>query len=216
MCCVLLTLTAVPAEAQFFDGFNSGKKSGTAPQTGFGFLFGEQPSVEPQRPRIIIRRSRRQPDFAKSAKQKSNGSNSAVFCVRTCDGFYFPLQTSKLAGGPEGQKKICKAMCPGSPTIIYSARIGSDIEGSVDIKGNSYSKLSTALRFRKETTPGCSCQSQLGDGLADLPITQDTTLKKGDMVVSRTGVRTFQGSERFPYSDNDFSKPQDVNNIRRR
>ena len=125
------------------------------------------------------------------------------------------MQTNKLAGGPEGQKKICKAMCPGSPTLIYSARNGSDIENSVDSKGSSYSKLSTALRFRKETTAGCSCQSQSGDGLADLPITQDTTLKKGDMVVSKTGVRTFQGSDEFPYKDGDFSKPQDINKIRR-
>jgi hypothetical protein len=106
-------------------------------------------------------------------------------------------------------------MCLGSPTTIYSARTFCDLESSVDSKGSSYSKLSTALRFKEEITPGCSCQSQLGDGLADLPITQDTTLKKGDMVVSKTGVRTFQGSDRFPYSDHDFSIPQDINKIRR-
>jgi hypothetical protein len=212
---LLFIFASVTAHAQggLFDGFNAGAAGNNASQPGFGFLFGEQPTVENKRPRIIIRSPKR-----RSVSTKPIGthvSSNVIFCVRTCDGFYFRSQSRKLNGGIEGQKKICKALCPGSATLVFSPRTGNDIEGSVDVKGNSYSKLPNALRYRKEVTPACTCESQPGDGLANLPINEDSTLKKGDMVVSKTGVRTFKGSGSFPYNDDDFSKPKDINDIRR-
>jgi hypothetical protein len=113
------------------------------------------------------------------------------------------------------RKKSATRFVPGSATVLYSPRTGNGIEDSVDQKGVSYSKLANALRFRKEVTPSCSCKSQVSDGLGSLPITEDLTLKKGDMVVSKTGVRIFKGSGRFPYEDADFSRPQSVEKIRR-
>ena len=180
---------------------------------GFGFLFGEQPRYEVQRPRIIIR-SKRKPSLPKTSSKLESmiGFGSGLFCVRTCDGFYFRVHANKV-GGTEPQSRICRAMCPGAPTTLFTSRGGTDIERTVDANGQSYSKLPNALRFRKEVVSACSCQSQPGEGLADLPITQDLTLKKGDMVVSKTGVRVFKGSNSFPYRDNDFSKPQEVGKV---
>jgi hypothetical protein len=192
-------LFSADARAQMFgDGPSS---------SGFGFLFGDSPPVlENKRPRIIIRSRRPKPQAT------TDGNN--VFCVRTCDGFYFRIQTSRSTAGNESQNGTCKAFCPASPTTLYSTRNGNDIENSVDGKGNRYSKLPNALRFRKEIVPACSCQTKPGDGLADLPLTQDATLRKGDMIVSKTGVRIFKGSDSFPYRDADFSKPQTISQKR--
>lgn len=201
---LLCVLLSVSAKAQLF-GFDG----------GFGFPFGEQPRYEARRPRIIIRSVRKPPVTKRTHTPKAQtGSGDAAFCVRTCDGFYFRLQPGKLAKGVQSQAKICKAMCPGSPTTLFSPRSGSDIENAVDAKGQSYSKLPNALRFRKEVVSACSCRTHPSEGLAELPITQDPTLKKGDMVVSKGGVRTFKGSDNFPYVDADFAKPQDLEKVR--
>lgn len=200
----LFLFFSVSAQAQLF-GFDG----------GFGVPFGEQPRYEARRPRIIIRSVRKPPVPTKSYTSKlQTGSGDAVFCVRTCDGFYFRLQPGKLTDGTESRAKICKAMCPGSPITLFSPRNGTDIENAVDAKGRSYAKLPNALRYRKEVVSACSCQTHPGDGLAELPITQDPTLKKGDMVVSKGGVRTFKGSDNFPYVDADFAKPQDLEKVR--
>ena len=214
--CILASVNA-HAQAGFFDGFNGGSANTPAPQPGLGFLFGEQPMIQTKRPRIVIRSVRRRPTVPGSPKTTSFKiqSTKAMYCVRACDGFYFPIQAGKQTSGIEGQTKVCNALCPGSATLLYSPRGGNDIESSVDTKGVSYSKLTNALRFRKEVVPSCSCKSQVSDGLGNLPITEDLTLKKGDMVVSKGGVRIFKGSGRYPYQDADFSKPQDVEQIRR-
>jgi hypothetical protein len=200
----LCLFLSVSAQAQLF-GFDG----------GFGFPFGEQPRYEARRPRIIIRSVRKSSLPTKSHTPKAQtGSGDAVFCVRTCDGFYFRLQRGKLTNANASQANICKAMCPGSPTTLFSSGSGTDIENAVDTKGRSYSKLPNALRFRKEVVSACSCQTHPAEGLAELPITQDPTLKKGDMVVSKGGVRTFKGSDSFPYADADFAKPQDLGKVR--
>lgn len=111
-------------------------------------------------------------------------SRAAGFCARTCDGRYFP------APAPSVDKKsvteACKNLCPTAQTQVF---YGSTIEGAYSQKGQAYSALGNAFRFRKELVAGCTCNGKDVVGLARIKPQDDGTLRKGDMLASSDGVK---------------------------
>jgi hypothetical protein len=66
-----------------------------------------------------------------------------AYCVRLCDGHYFPMPGN--AGTPHSSPdKICSALCPASPTKIYT---GSEINQASATDGTSYTKLEKCIRL---------------------------------------------------------------------
>src|ERR1700746_3848935 len=49
------------------------------------------------------------------------GSSGPAFCVRSCDGKYFPLMRATAS-----PVQMCQAFCPASPTKVF---FGSSIDG---------------------------------------------------------------------------------------
>jgi hypothetical protein len=119
-------------------------------------------------------------------------------CVRTCDGFYFPLSVSF---GDDGE--ACRELCPGAPMDVYRQSRGSDdMEDAVSTKGRRYSSLAAAFLYRKELKAGCSCgRSKL---TASEALRRDDTLKSGDVVMTERGVRVFNGREQYPHRESAF------------
>ena len=122
------------------------------------------------------------------------------YCVRTCDGFYFPL----AARGNMSKAEMCRALCPAAPTEVYRLGGGADsIESAVSERGKPYTSLPAALAYRTSLKPGCTCRGS-GATAMSVPITQDPTLARGDIVVTQKGVHIFAGGARFPHRDGDF------------
>ncbi len=140
-----------------------------------------------------------------SRRTPSSGNGSAApggYCVRLCDGFFFPATSS---GDTDGKADYCSSACPGSETVFYSRRGDGSIERAVNSEtGQAYAALKTAFSFRTKLNAACTCSGLATRGLAAIPITQDITLKRGDLVVTESGVRMFAGSSRFPYREADF------------
>lgn len=134
----------------------------------------------------------------------SGGSGSPSdqhYCVRTCDGFYFPLSAFRGAGS---KAEMCRALCPGAATEVYRLGAGADsIEGAVSERGKPYGALPAALAYRKSLKDGCTCRGATAMAMS-VPIIKDPTLARGDIVVTAVGVRIFAGGSRFPYRDGDF------------
>ncbi len=106
---------------------------------------------------------------------------SQAFCVRTCDGRYFPISSS----GNQSRAASCDSFCPASETkVVY----GSDIDSAVTEDGKPYSELPNAFRYRDELVAGCSCNGKDTVGLAEVKIEKDPTLRKGDIVASPDGL----------------------------
>ena len=124
--------------------------------------------------------------FANEEQQPSEAPRVSVgggqaWCVRTCDGRYFPI------AGPDAQAKAasCNSFCPASKTdIVY----GSDIDHAVTSAGRPYSELPNAFKYRNEIVAGCTCTGKDQAGLAPVPIDKDPTLRKGDIVASNDGL----------------------------
>lgn len=80
-------------------------------------------------------------------------------CVRTCDGYYFPISNSTSARNLTADNARCKAACGGSSRLFYSSETGEPHMASmVDLSGRRYDELDTAFAYRKALRPGCSCR----------------------------------------------------------
>src|SRR5258708_7215839 len=114
------------------------------------------------------------------ARPRSTGGGQA-FCVRTCDGRYFPISAS------DGQSRAasCNSFCPASETkVVY----GSNIDAAATETGKPYSELPNAFRYRNELVAGCTCNGKDQIGLAPVRIENDPTLRKGDIVAGAGGL----------------------------
>jgi hypothetical protein len=112
------------------------------------------------------------------ARPRSTGQ---AYCVRTCDGRYFPISAS------DGQSRAasCNSFCPASETqVVY----GNSIDSSVTAAGKPYSELPNAFRYRNELVAGCTCNGRDPVGLAPIRVENDPTLRKGDIVAGPDGL----------------------------
>ena len=111
----------------------------------------------------------------------SSGGASQAFCVRTCDGRYFPISRA----GNQSRAASCNSFCPASETkVVY----GSNIDSAVTEDGKPYSELPNAFRYRDELVAGCTCNGKDTVGLAEVKIEDDPTLRKGDIVAGPDGL----------------------------
>jgi hypothetical protein len=124
-----------------------------------------------------------------SSRTGSAGSTSggpAVLCVRTCDGFFFPV-----AGYDSSVRStICQASCPDGDTVLFE---GSRIEDARDAGGRRYGDLPTAFLYRTKRVDQCTCRRDPGDVSRRLPVTSDPTLRRGDIVTTEASAVVFAG-----------------------
>lgn len=86
-----------------------------------------------------------------------------TLCVRTCDGFYFPVSFSTTKYGFGRDEAICRSMCPAAETALYVHRNpGETIKSLVSLQGEPYRKLANANLFRTKFVENCTCQRGLG------------------------------------------------------
>ncbi|MCA6117951.1 DUF2865 domain-containing protein [Bradyrhizobium sp. WSM 1738] len=114
-------------------------------------------------------------------RSRSYGGGSQAYCVRTCDGRYFPVTASDNAS----RAAACNKLCPASETKVYS---GGNIDDATAENGKSYSELPNAFRYRNELVGGCTCNGKDPVGLAQVKIEDDPTLRKGDIVAGANGL----------------------------
>jgi hypothetical protein len=109
------------------------------------------------------------------------GVGGQAWCVRTCDGRYFPIQ----GADPQSRAATCNSFCPAAKTdVVY----GSGIDDAATENGKLYSELPNAFRYRSEIVAGCTCNGKDQVGLAPVSIENDPTLRKGDIVAGSSGL----------------------------
>jgi len=129
------------------------------------------------------------------------GGGGQAFCVRTCDGRYFPVTASDNAS----RAASCNSFCPASDTtVVY----GSSIDNAAAENGKAYSELPNAFRYRNELVAGCTCNGKDQIGLAPVKVEDDPTLRKGDIVAGEGGLFVANHSDKRGASLN-FSPASD-------
>jgi hypothetical protein len=122
------------------------------------------------------------------AQQRADIGPAKAFCVRTCDGRYFPVQAHAGVSAAES----CRSFCPASQTRLYS---GGNIDYVVANDGSRYADLDNAFVYRKQLVAGCSCNGRDAFGLAHVDVNTDATLRPGDIVATKTGLMAFTGAK---------------------
>jgi hypothetical protein len=168
---VAVALTAAPVQARdFFSSFlggfmGSSHSNSPDPSTSTALPFATEGDPTAQPPVRALQ-------------------SASAYCVRTCDGRYFPISGS----GSESRAKTCNSLCPASETkVVY----GGGIDNARTDKGQPYSALPNAFRYRNEVVSGCTCNGKTSGGLAQINISDDPTVRRGDKVADASGKLTY-------------------------
>jgi hypothetical protein len=121
-------------------------------------------------------------------------------CVRTCDGFYFPISYSTVPDHFADDQRTCQRLCPASEVNLYTFHNpGEDVDQAVSVNGAPYTALPNAFRYRKELSPTCSCRLP-GQSWADALKNADNsgTLESGDIVVTDQNAKALSQAATQP------------------
>lgn len=134
------------------------------------------------------------------------------YCVRTCDGYYFSIGFPRNDAEFAQHESMCTSSCGGAQMRLYSSPIqsdagvaGSGIDRAADDAGALYTALPSANLFKTKgaSSPTCSCQGS-ANGLPQIPLLADPTLRNGDIVVMADGLKVFRGTPGALHQDSDF------------
>ena len=112
-------------------------------------------------------------------------SSGPGFCVRSCDGKYFPLMRD--AASPT---QMCQAFCPASPTKVF---FGSSIDSAYAASGERYADSENAFAYRKALRADCTCNGHNPAGLAPVDLALDGSLRPGDVIATTDGLVAYSG-----------------------
>ena len=194
----------------FFDLFN-------------GSLFGQAPAPQPSAAwpgyRTAIHRHARQAHVARAVLARSVLARTVAaaasrraplalarqsMCVRLCDGFAFPVGAYHGEEDRAPHEAACQSQCPGAQTALYVMPVGTDaMREAVRVgTGQAYSQLPDAFHYTAVLSDACACHPPSGNRIKSL--LHDFTLRRGDAVMTGSGVQVFHGGTRYPFSRRDF------------
>jgi len=120
-----------------------------------------------------------------AAAQRVSGGTGPAFCVRSCDGKYFPLMR-----GAVSPAQTCQAFCPASPTKVF---FGSSIDSAYAASGERYADSENAFAYRKALRADCTCNGHNPVGLAPVDLALDGSLRPGDVIATTDGLVAYSG-----------------------
>jgi hypothetical protein len=126
-----------------------------------------------------------------SAPSGEMGGTFRTICVRTCDGFYFPISFATSSDRFRDDEQTCQRMCPAAEVSLYTYHNpGEEVTQAVSLNGRLYSELPTAFNYRKALNPACSCRRP-GESWAEaLKVNgTDETVAPGDVVVTEENAK---------------------------
>jgi hypothetical protein len=184
-----LTLAGAPAAAQggIFGFFENNAQRG-------GGWFGRQRQYVPQQASPYADPSQNGSDRYGSSygnnswgerpasAPSSGGGRGVAFCVRLCDGRYFPIQRHANATPVQ----LCSAFCPATKTQVFN---GSQIDHAIAGTGARYADLDNAFVYRQKVVDNCTCNGKDSFGLARIDVAADPTLRQGDIVATGDNVK---------------------------
>jgi hypothetical protein len=160
-----------PASAQgLFDFFFKGPRRQGPPPGASSYADPSHPGFSGERERVT-----------------APSGIGGTFCVRLCDGRYFPLQRHSGANPVQ----LCNSFCPAAETQIFS---GSSIDHAAASNGSRYASLRNAFAFRERVVDNCTCNGRDAYGLVTLNVTEDPSLRSGDIVATNEGFVAYNGN----------------------
>lgn len=104
-----------------------------------------------------------------------NGQTLRTVCVRSCDGYYWPISFSTMPEFLSDDAATCSSQCPGSDVeLYYYHNPGETPENMVNLEGQPYTALPNAFRYRSEYDASCTCKAPIDYGTINIAGTDAT------------------------------------------
>lgn len=92
----------------------------------------------------------------------SRGGDYRTLCVRTCDGFFFPVSSAAAPSDFARDERTCQMMCPGTKTALYfHDALGQESEDMISARTREpYAEMENAFAYRNASAPmskACGC-----------------------------------------------------------
>ena len=133
-------------------------------------------------------------------EQQARMGGSYTVCVRSCDGYFFPLANSP--GGRDGQDEMCQALCPGTETTAFGMTNGGDVQNAVSRRGGvPYSSLPNAGKYIRSFDSACTCRAPGQSWAQALQHAEDMLeTRKGDIIVTEQRAAEMSRPRAMPAS----------------
>jgi Protein of unknown function (DUF2865) len=120
------------------------------------------------------------------------GNTYRTVCVRTCDGYYFPIHFETTSDHFRDDEATCQRMCPAAQVQLYTYHNpGEEMSQAVSLDGRLYTELPTAFQYRKALSPTCACRRPGESWYEALQSNgPDRTLAPGDVVITDRNAKT--------------------------
>ncbi|MGA8172108.1 MAG: DUF2865 domain-containing protein [Methylocystis sp.] len=166
---------------------------GAHQQTAAHFLMVHAAASQPNAPTTLGRRS---------------------LCVRTCDGYFFPVAALGHNSQIPSHQATCDTLCPEAETKLFIMPAGSEnIDEAAEARGGElYSQLVARIKSSDAKPASCGCHSAAGNPVNSEALLNDPTLRAGDTVVTSQGVRVFRGGA-YPFKSSDFMSLAETRNL---
>jgi hypothetical protein len=98
-------------------------------------------------------------EFLREPEFRVRGETFRTMCVRTSDGFYWPISFSTTRDRFDEDRSLCAAMCPGTSVELYAYRNpGQQVDGMINtLTGEPYTVQSYAFAYRENFDPDNRC-----------------------------------------------------------
>ncbi len=98
---------------------------------------------------------------ARTSIYASKGKSYRTMCVRTCDGFFFPVSFATSKNRLKKDERVCKSSCGAPAKLYYYPNPGADIEDMVSYRGNKkYKKQKYAFLYKTKFVASCRCKPE--------------------------------------------------------
>lgn len=128
----------------------------------------------------------------------SQGGTYTTLCVRTCDGYYYPISFATNPSRFADDEATCRATCPNADVALYTRRTNEDIRTATSISGRPYTELPNAFRYRQQFDAACSCRKAGQSWAEALGQTRDTSVQRGDIVVTDEKAKALSQPKQAP------------------
>ena len=112
-------------------------------------------------------------------------ASGPAFCVRSCDGRYFPLTARRCVAGAD-----VPGVLSGEPD---KSLFRQQYRWRVVHNGERYADSENAFGYRKALRADCTCNGRDPAGLAPVDLTLDTSLRPGDVIATASGLVAYSG-----------------------
>ncbi|MES0808295.1 DUF2865 domain-containing protein [Roseibium sp. SCPC15] len=213
------------APAQSRQAKANSSDTGEKPRSFFQRLFTPQQNVEQVSARTgdrEIATVRSRSTTATRRLRIPSGGTFRTVCVRTCDGYFFPVSFKAGKNQFVNDEARCSEICPAAPTELFVYRNpGGDQSQMMSLAGNVYSEQPYAYRYKSEYVEGCSCRltqqsrtrsawSELGTASGDRVFFSDISagLPRSSLQPSRGGTFQEETNTPSPLSRSPLHKAQ--------